>query len=673
MRSLKTKIFVFVLIPVIVAFSLIMGMMYFKAETMLKDSVSAKLEFTSSKLSDKANSIVEEAGKQVFVIADDNHITAFMKAALDAPGADSSQSAGYSDAVEALKEIDKRESSVNSIYIALDDGEFIDSTGWEPAADFVVQQRPWYVNAAASNDVVFSDVYKDAMTGKMVTTVSMAVKDANGKLIGVVGADILLDELTKLVKETNFNGHGYAVLSDASGNIVSHPDKSLELKSNIVDVIGSNDLLSQSNVPKISLANIKGEATYVCTAMMGGSGWHVTLLVPKSFVFEDLKSFTSLTIIVLIISLLVLAGILYTLAAKILKPVPQFVASFSEAGKGNLKTRIDYTSDDELGDLASGYNKLIDNLSEIIGHVVDNSNTIDSKVNQAGQAFIKLKDSMEEITSSTQEISAGMEELAASTEEMSATAGEIENSASAMAEKAHGGIDKAKVIMSRALEMSENAVVTRRETETMFTESDGKLKAAIEEARQIERIRELGDAILAITSQTNLLALNAAIEAARAGEAGKGFAVVAEEIRKLADDSKQIVVQIQGVVEDVTSSVDNLIANSESMQDFVGRSLLATNEELIRTGEIYHKDADEIGNLMSDFNQSATYFAAAMRDMASAVSEVAKVAGDSAASATAIAAENVTALERADEIAVLAGASGKAAQKLLESVDNFQV
>ncbi|MEG0440668.1 MAG: methyl-accepting chemotaxis protein, partial [Solibacillus sp.] len=78
------------------------------------------------------------------------------------------------------------------------------------------------------------------------------------------------------------------------------------------------------------------------------------------------------------------------------------------------------------------------------------------------------------------------------------------------------------------------------------------LEEAMENSKVVTQINVLSESIMQISSQTNLLALNAAIEAARAGEAGRGFAVVADEIRKLAEESKNTVIEIQGITEKVT-------------------------------------------------------------------------------------------------------------------------
>ena len=109
----------------------------------------------------------------------------------------------------------------------------------------------------------------------------------------------------------------------------------------------------------------------------------------------------------------------------------------------------------------------------------------------------------------------------------------------------------------------------RQKVQTMLGEIRGRLEQALEEAKVVEQIGVLADSILAITGQTNLLALNASIEAARAGEAGKGFAVVAEEIRVLAEQSKDAVANIQAVTENVDNAVANLANDSNHLLDFV--------------------------------------------------------------------------------------------------------
>ena len=191
--------------------------------------------------------------------------------------------------------------------------------------------------------------------------------------------------------------------------------------------------------------------------------------------------------------------------------------------------------------------------------------------------------------------------------------------------------------------------------------------------QQIERIRELGDAILSITSQTNLLALNAAIEAARAGEAGRGFAVVADEIRQLADNSKQVVEQIQGIVQSVTEAVDMLLTSSEDILDFVENRVSKDYDSMVEVGDKYNTDAQYVNTLVDGFSEAAHKLSDAMNDMASAIDEVAKAAGEGAEGTTNIAQRTENVVEKSSDIVSLSQESSESAKKLLELVRKFQI
>ena len=130
--------------------------------------------------------------------------------------------------------------------------------------------------------------------------------------------------------------------------------------------------------------------------------------------------------------------------------------------------------------------------------------------------------------------------------------------------------------------MKEKAVANKETTSRMITDIIETLKAAIEESKSVDRVNELTEEILSVSSQTNLLALNASIEAARAGEAEKRFAVVADEIRKLADSTRETANNIQSINALVTQAVNKLANNSQRDRRIHRRTIMPDYDRFSR-------------------------------------------------------------------------------------------
>lgn len=133
----------------------------------------------------------------------------------------------------------------------------------------------------------------------------------------------------------------------------------------------------------------------------------------------------------------------------------------------------------------------------------------------------------------------------------------------------------------------------------MVIEMTELLQASMENSKKVTRINDLTNDILEISSQTNLLALNASIEAARAGEAGKGFAVVAEEIRILADNSRETTNSIQEISKMVTGAVEGLADNAEEMMRYVNETILGDYDSMSENAEISTTLQEEVGKFQN--------------------------------------------------------------------------
>ena len=250
---------------------------------------------------------------------------------------------------------------------------------------------------------------------------------------------------------------------------------------------------------------------------------------------------------------------------------------------------------------------------------------------------------------------------------------QIEEAAKEIASRAQDGALEAEDIHKRAENTKNTTVENRQKILKMLTEIRESLEKALDDAKVVEQIGVLADSILTITAQTNLLALNASIEAARAGEAGKGFAVVAEEIRMLAEQSKDAVANIQSVTENVNEAVGNLAGDSNKLLDFVDTDIVQSFDEFERMADDYNLDATKVNDLVSDFSATSEELVASITNITEAIDGISSASNDSAAGTTNIAQKTVTIANGSSEVMKSAQDAENSAAELRKNVNNFKI
>ncbi|MER1958988.1 MAG: methyl-accepting chemotaxis protein [Solibacillus sp.] len=370
---------------------------------------------------------------------------------------------------------------------------------------------------------------------------------------------------------------------------------------------------------------------------------------------EKAISYTRIVSLVSVVLAIVVAIVLIIFIRRtIIHPLSRLMHAAEFIADGDLTQQdIKVISKDEIGQLGMIFNKMKDNLHQLIQSVQGNAQ-------QLTAASEELSASTEEITATTEDVT---KQLEATSDSAQASASASSESARAMEETAQGVqriAESSQVLHNSALDASQTAskgVDTIEQAKVQMTtinDSTATVNELVQKlAQQTIEIEHMTKVITDITDQTNLLALNAAIEAARAGEHGKGFAVVADEVRHLAESSKQSANSIVGLTVEIqrdTANVEQAVSSAlgsvkegvkiignagESFHEIVGAVSVMTNqiEDISATAEQLSASAEEVSASVNEIaigadaaSQSVDSIAAAMEEQSATMQEVSGIA-----------------------------------------------
>lgn len=583
--------------------------------------------------------------------------------------------------IKILQEEAKRSGDIN---IA-----FVDKDGNGKAPDgkttINVADREYFKKAIRGEKAISDPIENKSEPGTMIVNYAVPVK-WNGNIIGIIFKARDGNELSEITNKITFGKTGKAYMINKQGTTIANYNKELVLKmDNSINNAKSNPALNDMVAVQKKMIEGKidygkytynNEVKYIGYSPVKGTDWFLAVTASESDVLSGLFVLKTYIIILTIVLLSIGAGCGILLAGRITKPIISITNNLKVISTGDFSKDISSNLlriKDETGILAKSVDTMQRSVREVIQAVVSEANEVSNFVDIEEKNLSELLSQVEEVSGTTEELSAGMEETAASTQELNASSHEIENAIDSIAQKAQEGSKTANEISLRAQNLKESSVLSQKKALEIYKDSEGLLKQAIEQSKEVSQINTLSETILQITSQTNLLALNAAIEAARAGEAGKGFSVVADEIRKLAEDSKNTVGEIQKVTEIVVSSVQNLSENSLKILEFIDKKVIADYEKLVKTSEQYNDDSILIDNLVNDLSATSQELSATIQTMMHAINEISLATNEGAEGTTHIAEKATTVTEKANEVLQCSRKSKTSSEKLTEAISTFKI
>ncbi|MGN5653874.1 methyl-accepting chemotaxis protein [Bacillus sp. Brlt_9] len=369
-----------------------------------------------------------------------------------------------------------------------------------------------------------------------------------------------------------------------------------------------------------------------------------------------------LSLVICIIVAIILA---WWFSGKLVKPIQQIDSKLKELSsqEGDLTARLQVNSNDEIGTIATSFNKMLENLQHIINRVQKTSVEVQSasenmleKTNISREATIKVQSSMSNLNESIQSQASSMEESSTAMDDMAVSVQRIAESASSVTELAVATSEQA----------NDGSSVIQKSVSQMTTIHDAVNATSEVVERLITHTKYIDTAVQSISNiaeQTNLLALNASIEAARAGEQGKGFAVVADEVRKLAEQSKTAATDINQLLHQIQQDTET--ASSMMSQ---GRSEAFEGIHVIReAGNSFTTIVEQVNKVstqMQDISATAEEMAASAEEMNASLNNIASIS-------TEVSSETAATAQSAEQKVITMNEMTQTAKQMKQTVEEL--
>ncbi|AOZ94171.1 methyl-accepting chemotaxis protein [Paenibacillus crassostreae] len=493
-----------------------------------------------------------------------------------------------------------------------------------------VKEKDWYKNLQEAGSATWmnDELHVEGEENSSVFRFARALYGKSGYMIVVdIKTTIITDELDKI----DLGEDSAIQLVSTFNQLVAFSGAN---KSISIDFEGGE---GQETDGSMQAEDEDGKSTLTVYSTLDSSNWKLLSIVPIANLVKDAKKILLTTYISAAIVALIAILIGIWMARTVSRPLGVMGGLMNEAAIGNLQVRMKGQSRDEIGRLSGSFNSMMEQITALVGQTSQTAKEVLDTAGELGDASRKTAISAKEIATATEEIAAGATKLA---EEAEDGAGLTEKISSQM-----------RIVMGTNREMGDTARNVSKSSErgmlqleelltstNLTEEKTGKLVNKINGLKETtSSVLKVLDVMHNITKQTNILSLNATIEAARAGVAGKGFMVVADEIRQLAEQSRQSIEIVGQITDQIMQEMNETVHVLSEVTPLFGQQVIAVKD----TNHIFASVQAEMGNLINQLgavtesivglNQSQVVLSEAMGNV-SAVAEESSATSEEVAS-----------------------------------------
>lgn len=419
---------------------------------------------------------------------------------------------------------------------------------------------------------------------------------------------------------------------------------------------------------------LKKKIMLLCFLLLIIPNWSIALIVYFMNEGVETQSEITMTLNLFLIPVLII-GLLVAnfFSGRITKSIEMISIETSKLAAGDFTSKnLEIYTTDEVGKLASDFNKMKKNIHHLIYDVYHSTEQVAASSEELSASAEETSKTTKDITQAVHRIAIGAEssnvnllESSQSLEEVTHAIGHLAENAAIIAKNGTSVIEKA----NQGAVYVEETVNQMKFINQRVIESNEVLQLLDQSSAEIGQISAT---INNIADQTNLLALNAAIEAARAGEHGKGFAVVADEVRKLAEQVQASSQQISILIADIQANMSRSTDSMNKVREETEEGLQIIKQTEVSFTEIAHSMTD-LGMKISEMATTVEQMSASAEEVSATVSNTTNNTNEVAKYSQEIANNSQEQLASMEEITSSANSLSKLAEALQQQVGKFKI